>query len=230
MTTMTPEQVLAEWKQPDSHITSIELADALRQALEDRDDCRDIGAEFQKERDELCFEQSENIRQGLTGKMGLAVENTNLLAKLKIAMETLEEIAHPEREAKEALSKIKEIRMSTFEKLTKHNVDLCISHIGYKLDDIQKHYSRVKIYKTESILAINVDGCIVDFAFFQFLCSDDEGGDLYENLWQGTGVGEGLREMRHIWFGGDDNKDGYINYLYIDEMIDAMTVLKEYFT
>lgn len=78
------------------------------------------------------------------------------------------------------------------------------------------------------LLVHDRDGWI-DFALVEFAMSDDSGSERSVSLvWSGSGPGDGLRELRHSYF-GDKSQPGYVFYLSMDRMEAAFKHLRRYF-
>ena len=70
---------------------------------------------------------------------------------------------------------------------------------------------------------------IIDFALYQFNHSDGDGeNEMWTRIFEGTGPSDGLREMRHIYWGEKD-ENGYIYYLDMKAVTSAFKILGEYF-
>ena len=82
----------------------------------------------------------------------------------------------------------------------------------------------------EGLLAVSIsrDGLKVDFAVLEFYSTDDDGGVLYERVFEGEGYAGSLRELRHTWWGEADNA-GYIFYPSMRLIADALKHLGKWF-
>lgn len=76
----------------------------------------------------------------------------------------------------------------------------------------------------EGLLVVRVDGHIVEFAVLEW-DSSCAGEDFYSMVFHGQGVGSGLREMRHTYWG----EGGYLFYAPADVIAAAFEALKEWF-
>ncbi len=100
----------------------------------------------------------------------------------------------------------------------------------YRLSDIKAAVAEVHLLgQHNAYLAIKSDDNWVEFALFEFAQSDYE-ETLVQPIWQGTGPSEGLRELRHSWFGETSgDMRGYVHYLSMDLMEEAFKILRKYF-
>ena len=106
------------------------------------------------------------------------------------------------------------------------------SIISYRLSEIKSKYKIIHDLTNSHILAIHpdedIDSSKVDFALFEFGgcvlgATDDE--IFMTHVFHGYGFSEGLREMRHTYFG----EEGYLFYVPMKSIIEAFGILMTYF-
>ncbi len=98
----------------------------------------------------------------------------------------------------------------------------------WTLKEIEGAATRLERIGPNDLLAICHTDIYVDFAMFRFEVQEVDSDEMYELVFDGAGIADALKEMRHTWFGSPGD-EGYVYYLPLDSTIKALTILKEYF-
>jgi len=96
--------------------------------------------------------------------------------------------------------------------------------VAYRIEDQRGEV--VDIDGSFAKLVVHVDGDCVRFALFEWSCSNaDDTNRQFSMVFHGVGVGGGLRECRHTYWG----EGGYVHMMPLDVVAKAMAALRKWF-
>lgn len=98
----------------------------------------------------------------------------------------------------------------------------------YAGSEIESVADEVVVVGGDGLLAVSTDpdSNHIEVALFEFAQSHSDGSDpMYARVMHGYGYGEGLRELRHTYWG----EDGYIFYPSRKLITEALEALREWF-